>query len=151
MTVLDSVGWDLLGAVPLVVPTPVMQATLTGATVNLSWNSIPGGSYQVQYTTNLEQQSWVNLGGSITASASTTTTNDISPGDLQRFYRLQVLPLQSGNAQVTLGRAKVIKGPFHLHKHVHHPHPNSEPAPARAVTPGHLPISAVSKTDQISP
>ncbi len=151
MTVLDSVGWDLAGAAPLVISAPVMQATLTGAIINLTWNSVPGASYQVQFTTNLAQQNWVNLGGPISASANTTTTNDTSPADLQRFYRLQVLPLPSGNAQITMSRAKVIKGPLHLHKHVHNPHFNLRPTSARAVTPGRVPISAVFKRDQISP
>ncbi len=152
MTVLDSVGWDLVGALPVVVSAPVMQATLAGTTVNLMWNSVPGASYQVQYTTNLEQQNWVDLGGAISASASTTTTNDVSPTDLQRFYRLQVVSVQSGNAQVTLSRANLIKGPLHLRKHVHLPHLDSKPAPAHVTTaPGRVPIFATPKTDQTSP
>src|SRR5262249_48736244 len=55
MIVLDSIGWTLASAIPVAVPTPVLQVTRSGSTVNLSWNSAVGKTYQLQYRTNLLQ------------------------------------------------------------------------------------------------
>jgi len=79
--------------------TPVSAPVFTGATItssdfNLSWLATSGLVYQVQYTTNLLQSNWINLGPSFTATNSNMTASDInalssSPG---RFYRVLLLP-----------------------------------------------------------
>jgi hypothetical protein len=72
---------------------PMMQPPVkSGGLVNLTWSTMTGLNYQLQYRTNLTQNGWINLGSPFTASGGILTTNDISPADPQRFYRLQVLP-----------------------------------------------------------
>jgi len=72
---------------------PMMQPPVkSGGLVNLTWSTMTGLNYQLQYRTNLTQNGWINLGGSIPASGGILTTNDVSPADPQRFYRLQLLP-----------------------------------------------------------
>ena len=72
---------------------PVFQSLVkSGGSVNLSWNAMAGPTYQLQYTTNLTQSSWINLGNAINGTNGTVTATDVSPSDPQRFYRLQMLP-----------------------------------------------------------
>jgi hypothetical protein len=72
---------------------PVLRSPVkSGGLVNLTWSTMMGLNYQLQYRTNLTQNGWINLGGPMPASGGILTTNDISPADLQRFYRLQLLP-----------------------------------------------------------
>lgn len=68
---------------------PVFQMlTLTDNTFAFSWNAVTGTVYQLQYTTNLSQPNWINLGGAITAANVTVSTNVVIGPDPQRFYRL---------------------------------------------------------------
>ncbi|MGA9449914.1 MAG: protease pro-enzyme activation domain-containing protein [Verrucomicrobiia bacterium] len=68
---------------------PVFQMlTLTDNTFAFSWNAVTGTVYQLQYTTNLSQPNWINLGGAITAADVTVSTNVVIGPDPQRFYRL---------------------------------------------------------------
>jgi hypothetical protein len=72
---------------------PVFQMlTHTSSTFGFSWNAVPGTVYQLQYTTNLSQSAWLDLGGAITAADVTVSTNDVIGPDPHRFYRLMVLP-----------------------------------------------------------
>jgi hypothetical protein len=72
---------------------PVFQSLVAAdGSVKLSWTAMAGPSYQLQYTTNLIQSAWMNLGGVINGTNGTVTAADNSPADPQRFYRLQLLP-----------------------------------------------------------
>jgi len=59
---------------------------------SVTWSTIPGRRYQVQFKTSLEQSVWIDLGLPITASAATTTLNDAVGANPQRFYRVGLLP-----------------------------------------------------------
>jgi hypothetical protein len=62
----------------------------------LTWDSIPGQAYQVQFTTNLNQCYWESVGGTITAvDTSASAIEPIGPED-QRFYRLMLVPATPG-------------------------------------------------------
>jgi hypothetical protein len=75
------------------VPAPNIQAPLVvGGSLQLGWASLPGVAYQVQYSTNLAQTNWVNLGASITATNNPTTTNDVVGSSSLRFYRVVASP-----------------------------------------------------------
>jgi len=57
--------------------------------VTLSWIAAQANNYQLQYSTNLSQQNWINVGSIITASNTVlSVTNTIAP-DRQGFYRVQ--------------------------------------------------------------
>jgi hypothetical protein len=74
-------------------PAPDFQPpALVDGSLQLSWTSVSGVAYQVQYSTDLSQTNWINLGSSITASASSTTTNDVIGSNSLRFYRVVVSP-----------------------------------------------------------
>jgi subtilase family serine protease len=61
--------------------------------VQLTWNTVAGQTYQVQYKTNLDQADWNNLGSSVTASAVTVSVTDTNGVQSlpQRFYRVSLV------------------------------------------------------------
>lgn len=144
LTVVDAVGWTLVSAIPVTVPQPILQqVSLSGTTINLTWNSAAGAIYQLQYNTNLTLTNWVDLGGPITATGSTTTTNDTITTDVQRFYRVQALLPPS--PALFLGAAKTslpiaVKGPLRVFKHVSHPRAESHPSALHAAGARLLPV-----------
>src|SRR5579883_3505281 len=72
---------------------PVFESIgIANASVSLTWSAVLGLSYQLQYTTNLSQAPWVNLGISIKATGPTITTTDAAGTDTARFYRVHLLP-----------------------------------------------------------
>jgi hypothetical protein len=72
---------------------PVLTAVSpVGNTFNLTWTSLTGRTYQVQYRTNVAELDWNNLGVAVQATNSVTATSDPSPASLQRFYRVTLLP-----------------------------------------------------------
>lgn len=73
-------------------PPVFVSVRLTNTTVSLTWVSVPGSSYQVQYTTDLQEGAWVNLGGTNVANDVTLTVYETVGLDPQRFYRVAVLP-----------------------------------------------------------
>jgi uncharacterized repeat protein (TIGR03803 family) len=72
---------------------PVFQlVSRTNNLLTLTWSASTGQSYQLEYTTNLNQLTWSNLGGPITAANATATASDMIGPDPQRFYRVMLLP-----------------------------------------------------------
>ena len=55
--------------------------------VVLSWSSVSGVFYTIQYKTNLDQTSWMTLSAVYGAGATTTFTNARGP-EARRFYRV---------------------------------------------------------------
>jgi uncharacterized repeat protein (TIGR03803 family) len=67
----------------------IESVTRTGLTVSLTWNSMVGEPYQVQYTTNLVQPDWVDFGGPIYGTNGVGGASDtISATNAPRFYRV---------------------------------------------------------------
>jgi hypothetical protein len=69
-------------------------AVKTPSSFSLTWNSASGLSYQLQYTTDLAQPNWINLGSPVVATGNSLTVTDGSAGSAttQRFYRLILAP-----------------------------------------------------------
>lgn len=152
LTVLDSVGWTLVSAIPPVVPQPVVHELHSGTSMILTWNSTAGAQYQVQYTTNLEHTNWVSLGGPVTASTSTATNTDASLTDHQRFYRVQVVSSPAVVfAPAATSQKTAVKGPLSIYKHVTHPRPQSNIGSAQVVAPRQRPIQAIPAASRASP
>jgi hypothetical protein len=63
------------------------QVSGTG-TVSITWASIPGKSYRLQYKLNLDSSAWNDLGGTINANSTSTTTTDSVAANARRFYRI---------------------------------------------------------------
>jgi hypothetical protein len=74
-------------------PPTMKSATVSqsAGAFNIYWSTAPGQVCQVQYTTNLSQPDWIDLGGPVTVTNGTVRATD-SLGRSQSFYRLLVLP-----------------------------------------------------------
>jgi hypothetical protein len=68
---------------------PEFQAvTLTNNTLSLTWSTEAGGTYQLQYNSDLSSSNWTSQGSVITATGATFSTTDSLTNAPQRFYRL---------------------------------------------------------------
>jgi len=76
-----------LGLPPIPLPPVFQDVTLTNGTVALTWSSIAGLTYQLQYSPDLNAGIWSNAGSSILANGSTMTVTD-TMADPLRFYRV---------------------------------------------------------------
>jgi uncharacterized repeat protein (TIGR03803 family) len=70
----------------------IQGVTLTNSIVSLAWSTEAGGSYQLQYNTDLNSSNWINLGNAAIATGSTLTLMDSVTDGPQRFYRLMLSP-----------------------------------------------------------
>ena len=86
-------GLDDISVTPIPVPA-FRAATKTSSSFNLTWGTMTGLVYQVQYTTNLVQTNWINLGKPLIATNDNLMMSDTNAigSSPQRFYRLMVLP-----------------------------------------------------------
>jgi len=66
--------------------------TQSNGTVDLSWSAAAGQTYQLQYSTNLNSSTWIDLGNSITATNGSVSASDFAPSDPERVYRVLDLP-----------------------------------------------------------
>jgi hypothetical protein len=74
------------------VPSPaIISIHLTNGVVTITWNSVGGGSYRVQYINDLSGGGWTDLSPDVTATAATATQTDAVGSAPQRFYRIKVL------------------------------------------------------------
>jgi len=71
---------------------PVIQTIdLTSGSVVITWSSVPGQTYQLQYQDTLDDSAWNNVEPDIPATGSSTSATNVV-GDLpQRFYRVLML------------------------------------------------------------
>jgi hypothetical protein len=73
---------------------PLLKSpALTSSNATLSWSSIAGTSYRVQYVTNLNFPNWNDLAGDVAAVSTNATKMDATaPITTNRLYRVRVLP-----------------------------------------------------------
>ena len=67
---------------------PALSIANTGTNLVLSWTSIPGQPYEVQFKTNLNEIVWTTLLG-VSPTNSPATVSD-TPGATPKFYRLRI-------------------------------------------------------------
>jgi hypothetical protein len=93
LTNADGLGTVVTNAFSYVAPpaTVVQVAPPAAATITIAWSATSGQTYQVQFTTNLAQPNWTDL-GIVTATNSTATISDTLGASSQRFYRTLWLP-----------------------------------------------------------
>jgi subtilase family serine protease len=85
-------GTNLINALASSVPAPsFFSPVYTANRIILSWATVMGESYQLQYTANLSATNWINLGSATNASGPVTSMPD-SLTNSQRFYRVILLP-----------------------------------------------------------
>jgi hypothetical protein len=80
-----------VGFLMLVPTTPDVKLTaaVSGANIHISFATLNGSSYQVQYKNSLNDANWTPLGGALVGNGSIQTANDSAAGN-SRFYRVQV-------------------------------------------------------------
>ena len=66
----------------------ITSINLTNGVVTISWNSVPGGIYRVQYINSLNGGSWTDLVPDVTATGVTATQTNAVGNATQRFYRV---------------------------------------------------------------
>ena len=74
------------------IPLPSFQSIRqSGGTVALTWTTIAGKAYQVQYKSDLTSATWLNLGSPTTATGSTMSASDVIGSSSRRFYRIALV------------------------------------------------------------
>jgi phosphotransferase system HPr-like phosphotransfer protein len=72
-------------------PPLITSVQLNNGLVTITWNSVTGGIYRVQYNTSLNGGGWTNLSPDVTATGLTATqTNYVGSGPIG-YYRVGVL------------------------------------------------------------
>jgi len=85
---LDDISVQPLSTSP---PAPSFKAvTQANGMISLTWTTVPGLAYQVQYTGELSPTGWNNLGSPLTATGSTLSVSYSATVAPQRFYRILV-------------------------------------------------------------
>jgi hypothetical protein len=65
--------------------------TLTNNALSLTWTTEAGGSYQLQYTSDLNSSNWTNLGSPLTATeAALSTTDSVTNGPRPKTGRRSI-------------------------------------------------------------
>ena len=59
-----------------------------GGSVELNWNAVTGQTYHVQFVNSLGGSDWLDLGGAIIATNTTSSATDSGATNFQRFYRV---------------------------------------------------------------
>jgi len=100
-TVQASDGSNQLGAATVsitvmpgvtVQPAPVVLSIgLTNDLIALSWNSVTGQVYRVQYCGDLSSSNWNDMSPDVTATGPTTTQTNSFIGASQQFYRIRLV------------------------------------------------------------
>ena len=69
-------------------PLRVSAFAISGGNAELTWNTISGKTYQVQYKASLSDAAWTNLGSPIAATGDSISISDPVAQNTQRFYRI---------------------------------------------------------------
>jgi len=72
-------------------PTAIESILVSGDTVAITWNAVPGQTYRVQFKSDLGESTWRNAAGDVTASGSTAMKIDFTKSSARRYYRVMVL------------------------------------------------------------
>jgi hypothetical protein len=84
-------GLDDVSVAPIATPSLVALAKAS-ASMQFSFNTAVGATYQTQYATGLFHPVWNNLGQPFVATSTNTTIIDSGATDQQRFYRVVIQP-----------------------------------------------------------
>lgn len=78
----------------LMIPTQpvILSLQVTNGNAVITWSSMPGNVYGLQYKTNLTDPAWTDVLPTITATAATITRTNFVGGSSQRFYRVYRSP-----------------------------------------------------------
>jgi hypothetical protein len=69
---------------------PITTFSVTNGVATVTWSSVPGRTYRLQYKNSIDETGWHDAGDVVATSTTTSATNNVS-GLPQRFYRV-ILP-----------------------------------------------------------
>lgn len=72
-------------------PPAITSITPSGGNVALTWSAVPGWKYRVQYKNAINDPSWADLAGDVTAPGITASKTTVQSGETQ-FYRVKWIP-----------------------------------------------------------
>ena len=78
-------------ATPAVVPIP-LAIQPEGNNVIITWSTVAGQTYELQYKDDLAAATWTALGSPITGTGLPVTNTNTLNSSLQRYFRLQIQP-----------------------------------------------------------
>jgi hypothetical protein len=84
---------DARGFTITVLARPTIQTiTFYNGVATITWSSVSGQVYRLQYLDDLLLTNWAAVGTDVTASASLTIDSDSTTPAAQRFYRVMLVP-----------------------------------------------------------
>jgi hypothetical protein len=69
----------------------ILSAGYSGNQFIFTWSTTANQMYRIQYTTNLVQNVWADLGDAIIATGSSASVSN-TVSNLQMFYRASLIP-----------------------------------------------------------
>jgi hypothetical protein len=76
----------------IVLDPPSFHSTRLGNQLTLGWGTIPGRTYRVEFTDDLEFGVWQSMGGNTVAGGSSLSLTVTLTSPAQRFFRIVVIP-----------------------------------------------------------
>jgi hypothetical protein len=70
----------------------ILSISINNGDVTITWSSVNGSTYRVQYTSDFDTVAWTSLSPDIPATGPTASITDHTGGAAQRFYRVLLLP-----------------------------------------------------------
>ena len=71
----------------------ITEISRSTGSVTITWDSVEGRVYRVQFIADLSGTAWTDLGSEITATGTfSSETDDTLSGINQRFYRVILVP-----------------------------------------------------------
>jgi hypothetical protein len=84
---------DTRSFVITVVPGPFLEfVSLSNSIATMQWSSISGQTYRVVANGSLVNTNWTNLVPDVTALGTNTTATDAVGTNMQKFYRVRLVP-----------------------------------------------------------
>jgi hypothetical protein len=78
--------------IPPAVPPVILSLTITSGVATITWSSVAGHTYQLEYSDTLTATNWTSVIPTVPASNSTCSTTNAVGNKLHRFYRVSLLP-----------------------------------------------------------
>jgi len=85
-----SVTSDVAGLTILVPPPAAIEPLVGAGTIEVfvTWDTLPGAAYQLQYNTNLNATNWLVVSNLVAAGTSVTVKHRRLRIDPERYYRV---------------------------------------------------------------
>jgi hypothetical protein len=84
----DGMIRRIVGASPAI----IRRIATSNGTATVTWDSIPGQKYRLEYNTNITDTNWNILVPDVTASGTNASTTDVFGSSAQRTYRVRLVP-----------------------------------------------------------